>query len=258
MKTIVLEPYNQLWPQLFKKEAKQIQKALGENCLAVHHVGSTAVPGLISKPVIDVIVVVVRGEETLLPLEAIGFKYQGEWNIPFKFGFKKRDAYAINLHVLEEGHPEIYLNVIIRDRLRRDVKARRRYAALKEELVVQPSSHVKSEGAFFVGYTRGKDPFIRLLLNEEGYKEYRLLYPSHHLEWEEYHRIKEEQLFSSLDIVYDRNHISMHHALHKHFILCTGVYVVAIAHLECLTSQEYALRAVAVDTPFQKKGLGKK
>ena len=55
---IEIVPYNPEWPALFKKEAALLREALGENALAIHHVGSTAVPGLCAKPKIDIIAVV--------------------------------------------------------------------------------------------------------------------------------------------------------------------------------------------------------
>jgi len=55
---ILIKPYNLKWPALFTQEASRIKQVLGENCLTIHHIGSTSVPGLSSKPVIDMIPVV--------------------------------------------------------------------------------------------------------------------------------------------------------------------------------------------------------
>jgi GrpB-like predicted nucleotidyltransferase (UPF0157 family) len=105
---------------------------LGGNYLAIHHVGSTAVPGLAAKPKIDMIAVVHSGDLSIAQLENIGFSYKGEWNIPFKFGFTKRGQDEINLHVFEEGHPEIELNILFRDYLRILLKALRSMRKLKK------------------------------------------------------------------------------------------------------------------------------
>jgi GrpB-like predicted nucleotidyltransferase (UPF0157 family) len=51
--SVKVVPYNIDWPQIFAAEARRIQHALGENCISVHHIGSTSVPGLASKPIID-------------------------------------------------------------------------------------------------------------------------------------------------------------------------------------------------------------
>lgn len=55
---IKVVPYNGNWPKIFQAKAEKIQQALGENCIAIHHIGSTAVPSLAAKPVIDMIPVV--------------------------------------------------------------------------------------------------------------------------------------------------------------------------------------------------------
>src|SRR5579872_2938376 len=117
-KKIVVVPYNPDWPKIFEDEALKIKKALGANCLAVHHIGSTSVPGLSAKPVIDMIGVVKTPEEAIKPLEYLGFKYKGEYNIPMRYYFNRSEGVDTNLHVYAEGHPEIELNLLFRDYLR--------------------------------------------------------------------------------------------------------------------------------------------
>jgi GrpB-like predicted nucleotidyltransferase (UPF0157 family) len=116
-KIIEVVPYDPKWPHIYEKEAALIRQALGGNCLAIHHIGSTSVPGLSAKPKIDVIAVV---QDPLLArdqLEKIGIQYRGEYNIPLHYGFSKRGDIDLNLHVYEEAHPEIELNLCFRDYL---------------------------------------------------------------------------------------------------------------------------------------------
>lgn len=85
-KIIEVVPYDPNWPHIYEKEAALIGQALGGNCLAIHHIGSTAVPGLAAKPKIDIIAVV---QDPLLvrdQLEKIGIHYRGEYNIPLHYG----------------------------------------------------------------------------------------------------------------------------------------------------------------------------
>ncbi|MBL8676023.1 MAG: GrpB family protein, partial [Alphaproteobacteria bacterium] len=89
---IEIVPYNPAWPQMFGEEAAHIKQALGDACIAIHHVGSTAVPGLCAKPKIDIIAVVKEGVVSISLLKKIGYEYKGEFNIPFHFGFSKRSA----------------------------------------------------------------------------------------------------------------------------------------------------------------------
>ena len=79
IKKIVITSYNHDWPKMFEAEAIKIREALGDLCIAVHHIGSTG--GYSAKPVIDIIVVVKEPEKTIQPLESLGFKYKGEYDI---------------------------------------------------------------------------------------------------------------------------------------------------------------------------------
>ncbi len=60
---IVVTNYNPLWKDMFETEATAIKKILGDNCIAIHHIGSTSVPGLAAKPIIDIMPVVHNLEE---------------------------------------------------------------------------------------------------------------------------------------------------------------------------------------------------
>jgi GrpB-like predicted nucleotidyltransferase (UPF0157 family)/GNAT superfamily N-acetyltransferase len=267
-KMIQVVPHDSFWPRYFATESHHIQHALGlENATAVHHVGSTAVPGLSAKPSIDMIVVVKNAVCAIENLEKIGYQNKGEFNIPFRYFFSKRKPHDINLnlshdfnlHLVQENHPEIGLNLIFRDHLRSHSDSRDLYAALKQNLLQDPASFQKPSGFMFSGYNLGKDAFIRKILEKEGYAGRRFLRVAHRQEWSDYHRIKKD-LFDSGDLiagaVYDPNHFSMTAAGHHHFILTCGVKTVAVAHIECLNQNEAALRALAVDRPYQGQGYG--
>ena len=162
-KNIVVVPYNPSWPEFFTIESEKIKEALGSNCIAIHHIGSTSVPNLSAKPVIDMIGVVKDPEIAIQPLESLGFKYKGEYNIPMRFYFNRTGGIDINLHVFREGHPEIDLNLLFRDYLRQHPDARDEYAKLKEDLLQKKSSYEKNNSSF-TGYNLGKDDFIRKIL----------------------------------------------------------------------------------------------
>lgn len=117
MKHIDVLPYDPNWPMQFEFESAAIKKVLGNNCVVIHHIGSTSVPGLTAKPKIDIIVVVRDPISVIEKLETIGIQYRGEFNIPLHYGFSKRGTVDLNLHVYQEGHPEIELNLLFRDYL---------------------------------------------------------------------------------------------------------------------------------------------
>lgn len=264
IKNINVVPYDPQWPHMFEREALGIKNALnnsrGENCLAIHHVGSTSVPGLSAKPIIDIIAVVRKGDAAIAPLEPIGFAYKGEWNIPFKFGFTKGVAgvRTVMLHVFEENHPEIELNILFRNYLKSHPEALRQYGQLKAALLTQESSFQKGQGSLFSGYNLGKDDFIRNILIQERYAGHRFLHVNHDAEWQQYHRIKKEQIFDPIGAVYDAHHPTIHAPGHFHFILCQGVDIVTIAHVEFLDHTTATLKSLAVDSSYQNQDYDKK
>jgi GrpB-like predicted nucleotidyltransferase (UPF0157 family) len=134
---IPLSEYDQEWPSLFAREETRIRDALGARALRVEHVGSTSVPGLAAKPVIDLLLVVVDSadEAAYVPdLERAGYVLrirEPDWH---EHRMLKRAEPAINLHVHSEGCPEIDRILAFRDRLRSDENDRRRYEDAKREL----------------------------------------------------------------------------------------------------------------------------
>ena len=255
IKKVQVVPYDPRWPNIFQTEAHCIQKALGDNGLIIHHVGSTSVPGLAAKPVIDIIAVVKNGQKAIAPLQKAGYTHRGEYNIPFKEALTKRGQNDFNLHVLEQNHPEIELNILFRDHLRKHPSARDQYAQLKADLLADESNHQKN-GAMFVGYTLGKDPFIRSILHAAGYARRRLLRPTHHQEWADYHRICKTEILDPLGIAYDPHHPSVKSSTAQHFIFCDGITTRSIGHIDILGQSGAVLRAVATDSGFQNQGYG--
>lgn len=176
-KKIKVCAYHPEWPGIFNAEALLINQALGEKCVAVHHVGSTSVPGLAAKPKIDIIAVIKDATGLISVLESLGYNYKGEINIPFHFGFAKREGELnVNLHVYHEGNPELELNLKFRDYLREHTDARDEYAQLKYALINEPASHEKN-GFRFSGYNLGKDNFIKKILEKSGFTAFCMRVP---------------------------------------------------------------------------------
>ncbi|MFY9590336.1 GNAT family N-acetyltransferase [Rickettsia endosymbiont of Halotydeus destructor] len=89
-----------------------------------------------------------------------------------------------------------------------------------------------------------------------AYKSIRLTYCAHFNEWEEYHRIRKEQIFDPINVEYNSNHPTINADNHYHFILYKGLQIVATAHIEFLNENEAALRSLATDKPYQNQGFG--
>lgn len=174
-KDISVVPYDPNWPCIFEKEAALLRGILGHRGLALHHIGSTSVPGLRAKPKIDMALVVKMLQDVHEPLEKIGFEYRGEYNIPMRHFFKKRaGSHGFNLHVYEEGHAEIDLNLVFRDALRGNFQLRERYGQLKLDILQDEASFFRSKSGF-PHDTLKKGDFIRGVLKEAGFDRLRML-----------------------------------------------------------------------------------
>ena len=135
-KTIVVVPYDPEWPILFEKETESIQKALGKSGIAIHHFGSTSVPGLSAKPKIDILVVIKNFQDiNYKALEMIGFESRGEV-VPTGRYFVKASP-KIHLHIFEEGNSIIERNLLFRDYLRTHEDVRNEYASFKKKLAAE-------------------------------------------------------------------------------------------------------------------------
>lgn len=129
--------YDPKWPEMFVQQAGRIRRALGELALRIEHVGSTAVPGLAAKAVIDVVLVVAdSGDEAAYAaaLESAGYRLlirEPEW---FKHRMFKGEYPDVNLHVFSEGCTEVGRVLAFRDWLRGNAGDRELYAKTKLEL----------------------------------------------------------------------------------------------------------------------------
>ena len=128
--------YDTDWPKKFETHALRIADALGNFALRIEHIGSTSVPGLAAKPVIDILVVVADSadESAYLPqLESAGYALrvrEPDWNEHRMFRTPEQD---VHVHVYSAGCPEILRVLTFRERLRRNADHRRRYERTKRE-----------------------------------------------------------------------------------------------------------------------------
>ena len=151
---IVLVEYDEAWAARFEREAKRIRAALGVRALLVEHAGSTAVPGLAAKPIIDVVLAVPDSsdEDAYVPaLEAEGYALrirEPEW---YEHRVLKKTEPKVNLHVFPAGCEEIDRMLAFRDHLRTNDADRELYERTKRELAsrhwayVQDYADAKSE-----------------------------------------------------------------------------------------------------------------
>lgn len=252
---IEVVPYDSNWPRLFEEEATKIKQALGENCLAVHHIGSTSVPGLCAKPKIDIIAVVKDRTVITHDLEAIGYQYRGEFNIPFRLAFTKRgNIPEVNLHVFEEGNPEIELNLLFRDFLRSHPETQKEYANLKLNLVNQDASHERTPIGLS-GYNLGKDTFIKKVLDHAGFVGLCMRLCTHNDEWAAARDFRQKYFFDKVPVA-DPYTWTFDHQDHLHLILYKGTEIVGYAHIQLWPEQRATLRIIVIDEHTRHQGLG--
>jgi GrpB-like predicted nucleotidyltransferase (UPF0157 family) len=134
-----LVPHDPTWAAAAQREAERLMQVIGEVIVAIHHIGSTAVPGIRAKPVLDLIPEVSALE--LLDaaagrLEALGYIYRGEFGIPGRryctWDDPATGVRCVQLHCFASGHPELARMVTFRDHLRANPDRARAYEVEKE------------------------------------------------------------------------------------------------------------------------------
>lgn len=157
---IYMVPHDPKWRQEFENEAKQITDVLGDTVVDVHHIGSTAIPHIYAKPVIDVLLVV--KDHTALDaktaaMEALGYEALGELGIPTRRYFRKDNALGDRthqIHAFEIGSPQIARHLAFRGYMIAHPDTAREYSDLKRELAAQHPSDTEA-------YMDGKHEFVQ-------------------------------------------------------------------------------------------------
>jgi GrpB-like predicted nucleotidyltransferase (UPF0157 family) len=154
---IPLVAYDPAWPGLFQREAERIRRALGDRALRVEHIGSTAVPGLAAKPIVDILLVLADAadEPAYVPaLTAAGYVLrirEPDW---YEHRLFKGPDTDVNLHVFSAGCPEIERHLLFRDWLRANEPDRQLYERTKRDLARQHWKYVQN-------YADAKTPVIQ-------------------------------------------------------------------------------------------------
>jgi GrpB-like predicted nucleotidyltransferase (UPF0157 family) len=160
--TSVLTPYNDRWPQMYAAAAEWLRPLFEGALVDLHHIGSTAVVGLLAKPEIDILAVVTdvnRIDAWLARLATRGFSRGSDLSAGHLFF--RRDEGGVRthkLHICTDGHPTAIQMLRFRDHLRRCPKDRDRYANLKLRLQAENTRGIGE-------YLEGKATFISSILS---------------------------------------------------------------------------------------------
>lgn len=159
---VQIVPYDIQWLQLFEQEKERLKKALNEQNLEIEHIGSTAVAGLSSKPIIDIMIGVESyppSEELILQICSLGYSFHGEANVPGRLYFTRRDQYNFNLAVVLLYKGQWLANIKFRNHLRHNPQECQEYEKIKNDAI-------SSGATTLLPYSEFKKEFIARVLNK--------------------------------------------------------------------------------------------
>ena len=162
--TVQLAPYDPAWPAIFSREADRIRGVLGGQVILLEHVGSTSVPGLSAKPVIDMVLTVTDSsteERYVTPLEAHGYALKVRESDWYEHRMLKLPSVDGNLHVFSSGCEEVDRMLAFRDRLRGNQTDRRLYENTKQELAARTWKYIQN-------YADAKSEIVEMILSRSG------------------------------------------------------------------------------------------
>lgn len=158
---VMVTEYNEKWEHMFREEAQKIEEIFADELLDIYHIGSTSVPGLKAKPIIDMMPVVKDIEKIDSyneKMEGLGYECMGEFGMTGRRYFRKGgDNRTHQVHVFQADNKEdIQRHLAVRDYLRTHPEAVKQYGDLKEKLANQFPKDIEA-------YMDGKDAFVKEL-----------------------------------------------------------------------------------------------
>ena len=230
-KKIEVIKYDTKWQELFQLEADLVKASLGKNCIDIHHIGSTSVPGLSAKPIIDILPVVKsiqNVDQVNDAIESLGYVAKGESGMAFRRFFQKPTH---NVHVYQEGDPEISRYLKFRDWMRAHPDDAKKYATLKVELAKKFPHDILS-------YCNGKDAFVASIDAQNGYDGWRMVQALTEREWKAVHKlVNQNQISTGQD--------------HIHFVFYNKAEVIGYAHLQLFSNSRAEIKSPIIDETFK-------
>jgi GrpB-like predicted nucleotidyltransferase (UPF0157 family) len=158
--TLTVESHRDSWRKDFEVEAARIRSALGEVLVVIHHIGSTAIPGIYAKPIIDILAEVTSLEALdarVNNMQSLGYESMGEFGIPERRYFRKDDSVGLRthqIHAFTHQSPQVLRHLAFRDYLISHPETAQEYSDLKRRLVQTCNGDIEA-------YMNGKHPFIK-------------------------------------------------------------------------------------------------
>ncbi|AIF80677.1 hypothetical protein I862_00560 [endosymbiont of Acanthamoeba sp. UWC8] len=249
--------YKEEWKKIFHEEATNIKELMGELITYIHHIGSTSISNIKAKPIVDIMPVVkdiAQVDAFNMEMEAMGYKAYGEYGLTgrryfAKFSNQEENTRVAHVHFYQEGNLEVEQHLLFRDYLISHPQDALRYSELKESLAEKYPNDIDR-------YRMGKDIFIKQILKKAGFMLTYLREVNTDNEWEQYHTIRETELFNNSDNKYDRMHPSLSDSNNLHYVFYKGADIIGVIQLEQLTSKKVAFRNIAIKGNFKNRGFG--
>ncbi len=158
------------WAEAYAEEAEKLRPVFGESLVEIEHIGSTSIPGLAAKPIVDIAVLIKNHEEAdnfIEPLLALGYKFDREMHekteFPERHFFRKSEPTQFHLSIAYADKAKFWpRQILFRDYLRSHPEDRDRYGELKKKLLEADPTGVGS-------YISGKTEFVQEILNKAGF-----------------------------------------------------------------------------------------
>lgn len=250
IRKIEVVEYDPNWPELFELEAERIKQALGSNCIEIHHIGSTSIPGLSAKPIIDMLPIVrdiQAVDKAIKAMESLGYEAKGEYGIAFRRYFQKgKNIRTHQAHVYQEADPEISRYLKFRDWMRSHATDAKNYAKLKKELAQKFPHDI-------LQYCNGKDAFVASIDVKDGFEGWRIVKALTDREWDAVRLLRQKYFFKSKEDPYTW---TFTHQDHVHFVFYKNAEIIGYTHLQLWPENRAALRIIVIDERYRKLGLG--
>ena len=162
MRRVDVVPHDPKWQEAFEIESNCVSNSLGKNVVAIHHIGSTAIPGIYAKPIIDLLVEVkdiIKVDENNSAMEEIGYEVMCEFGISGRRFFLKNSSGGVrthHIHVFEVASAQVERHLAFRDYMIAHPEDAQKYSVLKRQLAKAHPTNID-------GYVDGKNGFIEII-----------------------------------------------------------------------------------------------
>ena len=160
--TVRLSHYSKLWQKHFHAEERRLRRHTGQSKLILEHIGSTAIPGLDAKPIIDMAMMLPtlrRLPFWVKNMEMAGYTYKGEYGLPGRHFFTRGNPVTHHLHLVAKGSEHWSRWILFRDYLRNHLDEAEKYNRFKKQLALKYANNRDA-------YTQAKTPLINQVLTK--------------------------------------------------------------------------------------------